>query len=258
MSYAVKQLAKLAHISVRTLHYYDEIGLLKPSFIKENGYRCYEEKELIKLQQILFFRELDFPLEKIKKIMQSPGYDPASALADQQQLLKLKKKRIEKLIQTIEQTIRSMKGGESMSNNDKYSAFSDPTYQKFKDEVEKRWGNTQAYKQSMERVGKMSKADLDRVKAESENISHTAAGLMKKGFSHDSPEVQQQVDRFYRHLHHFYDPSYEMLRGLGQMYVDDPRFTAVYEKRAKGFAKFMRDAMTFYADEQEKKSALRP
>lgn len=248
MSFTIKQLSKIAGISIRALHYYDEIGLLKPSYIKQNGYRVYEEKELQKLQQILFFRELEFPLDKIKQIMSSPSYDQLSALEDQKKLLTIKKERVGKLLQTIQKTIKSLKGGEYMSNDDKFSPFNDPVYQKYKDEAEKRWGNTDAYEQSMERVGKMSKAELDRVKAEGEEISNSAAGLMKKGFSSGSPEVQEQVDRFYRHLHNFYDPGYEMFKGLGQMYVDDPRFTQVYEKRAKGFAKFMRDAMAFYAE----------
>ena len=252
MQYTVKQVAKLAGVSVRTLHYYDEVGLLKPAFIKNNGYRYYEDKELLRLQQILFFRELEFPLEKIKSIMQSATYDSLSALSDQQQLLVLKKKRIERLLKTINKTIISLKGGDSMNNDDKFSAFQDPSYQKNKDEVEKRWGNTNAYKQSMQRVGKMSKADLEKVKAEGEEIARSTAELMKKGFSFDSPEVQKQVDRFYQHLHHFYDPSYALFKGLGQMYVDDPRFTEVYEKRAKGFAAFMRDAMIEYAYQQLK------
>lgn len=250
--YTVKQLAQLAGISIRTLHYYDEIGLLKPTYVKANGYRYYEEKELIKLQQILFFRELEFSLERIKQIMESPEFDSVSALSDQKKLLELKRKRIEGLLKTIEKTIHAVKGGEHMSDDTKYSAFNDPEYQKYKDEVEKRWGNTEAYKQSQERLKKLTKADLDRIKAEGEEIARTTAELMKKGFSYESPEVQTQVDRFYKHLHNFYDPSYEMFKGLGQMYVDDPRFTKVYEDRAKGFAVFMRDAMAYYADEHLK------
>lgn len=253
MNYTVKQLAKLAGISVRTLHYYDEIGLLKPSYSKANGYRCYEEKELVRLQQILFFRELEFQLEKIKQIMDAPHFDPIAAMNDQRNLLELKKNRIGRLLQAIDQTIESLKGGARMSDDAKYSAFNDPTYQKYKDEVQERWGNTDAYRQSMQRVGKMSKAELDRVKTEGEAIARETAELMQKGFSADSPEVQKQVDRFYQHLHNFYDPSYEMFRGLGQMYVDDPRFTKVYEDRAKGFALFMRDAMAHYVDEHKGK-----
>lgn len=252
MKYTVKQLAKLAGISVRTLHYYDEIGLLTPSFIHENGYRYYEEKELVRLQQILFFRELDFSLEKIKMIMHSPTYDQLAALEDQKRLLEVKKERVNNMITLISKTIDSLKGGETMSNDDKYSAFTDPTYQKYKDEVEQRWGNTDAYKQSMERVGKMSKADLEKVKAEAGEITKNIAELMNSGHSAESTEVQEQIDRFYKHLHHFYDPSYEMFKRLGQMYVEDSRFTATYEKIASGLAVFMRDAMAVYADARMK------
>jgi DNA-binding transcriptional MerR regulator len=248
MKYTIKQLATMAGISVRTLHYYDEIGLLKPSTIHINGYRYYGEKELMTLQQILFFRELDFSLEKIKRIMQSPQYNHIAALEDQKKFLELKKDRVDRMITTITNTINTMKGGEDMSNNDKFSAFSDPTYQKYIDEVEQRWGNTNAYKQSMERVGKMSKADLEKVKAEAGDITSQIALLMTEGYAAESTEVQEQIDRFYQHLHHFYDPNYEMFRGLGQMYVDDPRFTATYEKIAPGLAEFKRDAMAFYAD----------
>lgn len=249
MKYTVQQVGSLAGVSVRTLHYYDEIGLLKPSFVQSNGYRFYEEPQLLQLQQILFFRELEFPLEKIKLIMQSPDYNATAALTDQKNLLELKKQRVERLLHTITQTIDVLKGGETMSDDKKFSAFNDPTYQKHKDEVQARWGTTDAYKQSMERVGKLSSDELKKVQAEGEDIARTTAELMEKGFSATSPEVQKQVDRFYQHLHNFYDPSYELFKGLGQMYVDDPRFTKVYEDRAKGFAAFMRDAMVHYADE---------
>src|SRR5437868_2330381 len=139
MRYTVKQLARLAGVSTRTLHYYDQVGLLKPSFIQKNGYRCYEEKELLQLQQILFFRELEFPLQKIKQIMHSDNFDSLAALIDQQRLLQFRKQRLEKLLKTIEKTITNQKGGEDMKNDDAFSAFNDPTYQKYKDEVEQKW-----------------------------------------------------------------------------------------------------------------------
>lgn len=248
MNYSVKQLAKIAGVSIRTLHYYDEIGLLKPASTKKNRYRNYGEKELLKLQQILFFRELEFSLKRIKQIMQSPGFDSLSALEDQQKLLEAKKQRIKILISTILETIKSLKGGEFMNANDTFSAFTDPTYQQYKDEVEKRWGNTSAYKQSIERVAKMTKQERDRVKKEGEEIAQSIACLKKHGFRYDSVEIQNQMHRFYQHLHNYYDPSYEMFKCLGQMYVDDSRFTAFYEKYAEGLAIFMRDAMSYYAD----------
>jgi DNA-binding transcriptional MerR regulator len=252
MKYTIKQIAKLAGISVRTLHYYDEINLLKPAFIKDNGYRYYEEAQLEKLQQILFFRELEFPLDQIKQIIQLPDFNSLQRLKDQKQLLELKRQRIDKLITTIDRTMTSLKGGVTMSTDQKFSAFNDPSYQKYKDEVVQRWGNTQAYQQSMQKVGKMSKDELEKVKAEGEDIADSIGILLAQGFSANSSEVQQQIDRFYHHLHNFYDLSYEMFKNLGQMYVDDPRFTAYYENRRKGLAAFMGKAMAQYADDQTK------
>ncbi len=254
MNYTVKKLSNLAGISVRAIHYYDEIGLLKPSAIKENGYRVYSDQELTKLQQILFFRELEFPLEKIKQIMQATEFDSLQALNDQRSLLELKKKRLEHLLLTIDKTINSLKGGESMSNDDKFSVFNDPTYQKYKDEVEQRWGQTQAYKQSKERANKMTKADWERIKNESEDIYKQFTAQFKSGVSTDSSGVQVQVERFYQHLRNFYDLSYKMFKNLGQMYVDDPSFRDFYEKRANGLAVFMRDALAIYANEHEQKA----
>lgn len=247
MTHTVQKLAALAGVSVRTLHHYDQIGLLKPSFVAENGYRYYEEKELVALQQILFFRELDFSLEKTKHILQSPQFNALAALIDQKKLLKIKKRRVEKLIKTLEETIESLEKGESMNTQTTFSALSDPTYQKYKDEVEEKWGNTTAYQQSMQRVGKMTEADLERVKEEGGKITSAIAQLMINGYTAESEEVQKKMERFYQHLHNFYDPTPAMFAGLGQMYVDDPRFTKVYEKQATGLAIFMHDAMKIYA-----------
>jgi DNA-binding transcriptional MerR regulator len=248
MTYTIHELAKLAGVTVRTLHYYDEAGLLKPSSIRENGYRQYGKKELGILQQILFFRELEFPLAKIRSVMESPDYDEITVLSVQKKLLEEKRGKTDRLIALITDTIESLKGGETMRDDTKFSAFNDPTYQKHKDEAEKRWGNTDAYKQSQERVGKLTKEEWIKIKAEGEVITQSIAGMFSAGKPAGSADVQEQIDRFYRHLHHFYDPGYEMFKGLGQMYVDDPRFTEHYEKRVKGLAVFMRDAMAVYAD----------
>lgn len=249
MSYTVKQLAKLAGITVRTLHHYDAIGLLKPQVNPSNRYRLYGDEDVAYLQQILFFRELEFSLEEIKRIMEAPEYDSRQALQEQKKLLELRKERLERLLETIEQTMQT-KGGDHMSNDDKFSAFNDQTYQKHKDEAKARWGSTEAFKQSMERIGKLSKEEFARIREEGEDIARKTASLMENGAAFDSPKIQEQIGRFYDHLKNFYEPSYEMFRGLGQMYVDDPRFRNVYEQRAKGFAVFMRDAMKHYAEDK--------
>lgn len=121
----------------------------------------------------------------------------------------------------------------------------DPDYN---DEVQKRWGHTAAFAESKERVNKLSKADLKRITTEGDAITQDAADLMAQGFAHGSTKVQRVMELHYKHLYNFYDPTYAMFKGLGQMYVEDPRFAAMYEKRAKGLAQFLCDAMGFYAD----------
>lgn len=250
MKYTVHKLAQLAGITVRTLHHYDQIGLLKPSFSGSNGYRYYEEKELLILQQILFFRELEFSLEQIKQIMQSPNFNSVSVLKEQRKMLEIKRNRIDKLLSTIDARIE---GGESMKNDNLYGGFTKKQMEEYKEEAKKRWGHTDAYKQSVERTKHFTKADYDRIAQEGVALTSQIASLQEKGFAIDSPEVQKMIAQHFNSLRTFYEPSYEMYRGLGQMYVDDPRFTAYYEKFGKGLAVFMRDAMKHFADTQEKK-----
>ncbi len=252
MEYTVQQLAKVAGISVRTLHYYDEIGLLTPSFIKSNGYRVYEEKELLKLQQILFFRELEFPLEQIIALINSPKFNSLEVLQDQKKLLQLKRERTEKLLQTLDDTIKSLQGGEHMSVNDLYGNFSKKQMEEYQEEAKRRWGHTDAYKQSQERTKNWTKADYARIAKEQTGLTERIAVAMQKGFGSESSEVQTLIQEHFDFLKNFYEPSYEMYKGLGQMYVDDPRFTAYYEKFAKGLSIFMRDAMNFFCDQHKK------
>ncbi len=252
MPYSVKQLADLAGVSVRTLHYYDEIGLLKPSSIADNGYRSYDEAELLKLQQILFFRELEFPLEKIQKIMGSKQYSTLGAMYDQRQLLEHKTKRLSKLLATLNKTINSLEHNTPMTQEDTFSAFNDPDYLKYKDEVEQRWGNSDAYKQSQERMKKMTKADIDKLKADGIIFVKKLAEVFTSGVPFSDPKMQELMDQQYNSLRTWYEPSYELFKGLAQMYVDDPRFTVYYDKQAVGLAAYVRDAMIYYADQHIK------
>lgn len=248
MNYTVNQLAQLAGVSARTLHYYDEIGLLKPSFIKENGYRYYQEKELVRLQQILFFRELEFPLEDITKMLSAPNFNQQEALKDQKKLLELKKKRITDLISSIDKTL---KGGETMNNNDLFASFDDKELKENMEEAKKRWGHTDAYKQSMERTKHWTKADYNRIKEEGKKFTQQLADAMDLDVKSD--EVQKLVVQHHKGIETFYDCSYEMYRGLGNMYVNDPRFTAFYDKFRPGLAQWLRDAINYYCDTHEQK-----
>jgi DNA-binding transcriptional MerR regulator len=248
MSYTVNKLALLAGISVRTLHYYDEIGLLEPSNIAKNGYRYYEEKELIRLQQILFFRELDFPLDEIKGMLDRPGFSVIEALKDHKKLIRIKRKRLDGLIQTIDKTIKRMNNNQKMEDVEMYDAFKDDDVKEYQEEVKNRWGNTDAYKQSMQKVSKMTKAQMEELKKKGREHTQAIADNMQKGIDH--PDVQALIKQSHEGVNFFYECNLDMFRNLGQMYVDDPRFSAYYEKFASGLAVFMRDAIVFYCDQK--------
>lgn len=253
MSYTVQQLATLAGVSVRTLHHYDQIGLLSPARVKSNGYRYYEEDELMRLQQILFFRELDFPLLDIKEILSSPSFDMEEALRDQRKLIELKKERLNGLIRTIDKTIKKINNKTNMQDEELYGNFSKEEMEKYTEEARQKWGHTEAYKQSTERVKKMGKDGLNKVLAEAGKLTEEIAEAMKAGEKASGEKTQELIARHYAGLRAFYEPNLEIYRGLAEMYVADPRFKANYEKVAEGLAEYMRDAMLHYADTQEKK-----
>lgn len=250
MVYTVKQLAKIAGVTVRTLHYYDEIGLLKPSFIKENGYRYYEEKELVKLQQILFFRELEFPLENIVQMLKTPEYNALEALADQRTLLEMKRARLDGLLETLEKTMKMLKEGGKMSTDELFASFADNQIEQYKEEVKVRWGTTDMYKQSAERTRQWTTQKFEQIKEEGRAITSALSKLMEKGVA--STEVQEQIERHFQHINRFYDCSYEMYRNLGNMYSEDQRFAENYNTVAPHLAEFLRDAIAYYCNTQKK------
>ncbi len=248
--YSIQQLATLAGVSVRTLHYYHEIGLLTPAHVKSNGYRYYGEKQLLLLQQILFFKELEFPLDEIKRIVKSPYFDMETALQEQKKMLLLKRKRVEKLIQTIHKTLQSMKQDEKLQDEELYDAFKDDDVKQYQDEVKQRWGNTDAYKQSMARVGKMTKAQMDKFKEDGKKFTQKLADAMDKDIQ--SKEVQDLIVEHYKGIQFFYDCPLDMYRNLGKMYVDDARFTAYYDTFRPGLAVFVRDAIEYFCEVNKK------
>jgi DNA-binding transcriptional MerR regulator len=252
MPYTVNQLAKLASISVRTLHHYDQIGLLKPALLRKNGYREYGETELLKLQQILFFRELDFPLDDIKHIMSSPSFDARQALLDHRNMIELKKKRLSGLIKVIDKTLIQMDKKKPMDEQDlkeTYDTFGEDTVKKYAEEVKQRWGHTDAYKQSMERYAKLTKEDIEKYKKDADVFMKKAAEVSVKGAL--SPEFQEIIAQHFNALRTWYEPNFEMYRGMAKMYVEDPRFEAYYEKYKPGLARIFSEAMLHYADKNE-------
>ncbi len=250
MSYTINQLAKLAGVSVRTLHFYDAKGLLKPSHVRPNGYRVYEERELLLLQQVLFFRELDFSIDEIGQIMGKKDFDMRNALLEHRKLIELKRDRLAGLLQTIDITIKKMDDKKDIKEEELYGAFSEDEMNQYKAEAKARWGNTDAWKQSQERTKNWTKEDYARIQAEGESLMREIAANMGKGAT--SGDVQKLIGKHYRALRTFYEPNLEMYRGLADMYVADPRFAAYFQKFDKDLPEFMQSAMYVYCEQNKK------
>lgn len=241
----IKEVAELAGISVRTLHHYDEIGLFKPAAITESGYRQYSDEDLETLQQILFFKELGFPLKEIKDVLNSPSFDRRDALELQRKLLLEKRARLNKMIGLVEKTIRHTEGEIHMSNKEKFEGF-DFTHNPYEQEARDRWGD-EAVDKSIAKAGKMSKEQQKAV-SEAWNTIYTRLAGLRHG-SPESEEAQEAIKEWYTFLNsNFGSYSYEAFKGLGQLYVDDERFTKNIDQYGGGLAAFMRDAMAIFAD----------
>ncbi|MCP3031797.1 MerR family transcriptional regulator [Halobacillus sp. A1] len=250
--YKVKEAAELAGVSVRTLHHYDRMGLLTPKK-GGNGYRYYDDNDFIILQQILFFKELDFSLQKIKEILQSPDFDEQHALQQHKKILLEKKARLEKVIRSVDQSIASYKGGETMTPKERFEPFDmqkiEEHRKKFAKEVEQRWGDTDAYKESAKRTSAYSKDDWKKIHAENEVIDKHLVQLMDQ--EPGDEEVQKWIDAKRQHItKYFYPCSIEIFRGLADMYVNDPRFTNNIDKVKQGYAAFVSKAMHVYCDQR--------
>jgi DNA-binding transcriptional MerR regulator len=245
----VKEVADLVGISVRTLHYYDEIGLLTPEETTESGYRLYSDKNLEMLQQILFFKELGFPLKKIKEIINSPSFDQHEALVLQRKMLLEKRRRLDKMIATIDKTIQHMRGEIQMTNKERFEGF-DFSHNPYEKEARERWGN-EAVDKANAKLGNMSKEEQEAMTKEMNSIYQKLASL--RHGSPESEEAQAAIKGWYDFLNnHFGCYSLEAFKGLGQMYVDDERFTKNIDQFGEGLAKFMRDAMAVFADKNKK------
>jgi DNA-binding transcriptional MerR regulator len=249
VSLTVSQVARLAGVSVRTLHHYDEIGLLVPSGRSEAGYRLYEEPDLQRLQQVLFFKELGFPLEEIARIVRDPAFDLRAALQMQRRLLTERASRVQALIRAVDAALDSLEKGTAMTKEEMFEVFGDFDPAQYEDEVRERWGNTEAYKESARRTKHYTKKDWEQIKDESGQIILELAAQMEAGRAPTDPAVMALAERHRAHIDRwFYPCSHEMHRGLGELYVNDPRFTATFEKVRAGLAEFTRDAFRANAE----------
>ena len=243
MKMQIKEFAKLTGVSVRTLHYYDEIGLLKPAFVDaQNGYRFYDENSLLRMQEILFYRELDFSLKSILEILSSPDYDKQKALAEQRKLLELKKERIERIIDALDGATKGKVTMTAFDNSDYETAR-----KQYEVEAKQRWGETDAYKEHAEKTAKYTKDKWQAVNDGLMAVFAKFAECMKNGNTADSDDAQVLVKELQNYItENYYTCTKEILAGLGQMYVADERFKANINKNGDGTAEFVSKAIENY------------
>lgn len=238
----VKQIAELTGLSVRALHHYDKIDLFKPSKYSESGYRLYSDEDLKILQQILFFKELDFPLNKIKSIIKNPNFDREKTLLNHKNLLTLKRNRLNRLIKLVDKTI---KGDDNMSFNEFDISEIENMQKQYADEAKEMYKNTDEYKIFQEKTKNYSKNDWINIYKQIKTFFKKFANVMDK--KADSKEAQNLVNGWKNFIsENLYDCSNETLLGLSKMYVDDKRFAKNIDKHKKGLAKFISQAIKNY------------
>jgi DNA-binding transcriptional MerR regulator len=240
--YTVKELATLAGISPRTLHYYDQIGILAPTSRDENGYRYYGSDAVLKLQQIRFFKELDFSLEEIRTIIRGPDFNVLQALQVHKSALQQKVKRLDSLIQTIDHTILHLKGHLDMQQKELFDGFDEEKQKQYVEEIRQRYGE-RAFENTID-WNNYTPEEKKNIKAEGEAIYRDLAANMDKGY--DSPEVQTIISRWHQHLRYFYEPTIERLLGLAELYTEHPDFIATFQKIHPDLPEFLKQAILYY------------
>ncbi|MEE4422578.1 MerR family transcriptional regulator [Streptomyces bugieae] len=244
MSYSVGQVAAFAGVTVRTLHHYDEIGLLHPGERNHAGHRRYGDDDLDRLQQILFYRELGFPLDEVAALLDDPGADPQEHLRRQHDLLTARIGKLQEMAEAVEHAMEARRMNVRLTPEEKFEVFGDFDPDAYAAEAEERWGGTDGYKETQRRTAAYTKEDWKRLTAEFDAIHRRMADLLAEGVPADSEAAMDVAEEHRRFIgRSYYACSHETHTGLGEMYVADERFTATYEAIRPGLAVYMRDAM---------------
>ncbi len=249
MEYTINQLAKLAGVSTRTLRYYDQCGLLPPKTVRSNGYRIYGETEVNRLQQILFYRELGVDLSEIGRILAEKDFDGLSALQNHLTALREKRARLDRLIDNVQKSISAMKGEAEMTDEEKFEGFKEKLIldneQKYGGEIREKYGD-EAVGRSNTKLKNMTKEQYGELEALTKELNRTLKAAFEQG-DHGGELAQKACALHKKWLCFYWDHySKEAHRGVAQMYVDDPRFTAYYDAVAPGCAVFLRDAVRIF------------
>jgi MerR family transcriptional regulator, thiopeptide resistance regulator len=250
--YTVKQTARLSGVSVRTLHHYDELGLLKPAEIGANGYRYYGREELLRLQQILLHRELEFPLEAIRAVLAAPDFDRAEVLRRHRATLNAQAQRYRRLIRTLDETLAAIEGETAMTDKDLYEGFAPEKQAEYEDWLVDRHGEGMREKidETRKRVKGWNKADMEEIQAESVAVEQALGSALRKGEPADSAAVQALIRRHHAWVSRFWTPNRTAYIGLGRLYLEHPDFTARYEAVAPGLTEYMAEAMRVFAERE--------
>lgn len=248
--YTVKQLAELAGVSIRTLHYYDEIGLLKPASVGSNGYRYYDDAGLLKLQQILFFREIGLELMQIKTILDSPDFDLVAALRSHRAVLQERSHRLQNLIRTVDSTIMHLVGEVNMSKRRMFEAFSDEKQKHYERAARLQYG-ADIVNASIKRWNSYTPAQRQAIGEEGSQIYFDLVDALEAGKAPHSAEVQAIMLRWHKHLGYFYEPTLEILSGLGETYNSHPDFIANFKKLHADLPDYLSEAVAQYVDDLE-------
>ena len=249
MAYSVKQLAKISGVTVRTLHFYDEIGLLRPAYHGGNGYRFYEEEQLLTLQQILFFRELGFELKQVAELLRSSDFDRAAALRMHRKVIQARRRRMGQLIETIDQTLKHLEGEKKMKAPQLFRGFDPETQARHERELIRRFGKPMraGIAESKRRVKHWTKEDWARTGAEWDGICRELVVLLEKGVKADDIKPQALVARHFEWLKQFWTPNRESYRGHGRFLAESELRTA-YDKYHPKLADFLGEGIAIFAE----------
>jgi DNA-binding transcriptional MerR regulator len=251
MAYTVKQVATMSGVSVRTLHFYDEAGLLKPAYLGANGYRFYKEPQLLSLQQILFYRELGFELKEIKRILGRKDFERIAALESHRKVLRKNLARTRKLIETIDKTIEHLKGKTKMKTEELFAGFDAEEQARHERYLIDRFGEgiKEGIAQSKARVKDWKKADWEKSGAAFNAICQDLVAAMQRGLAAESPAVQKVIRRHYEWLKQFWTPNRESYAGHGRMMADS-ELRKAYEAHDPELPEFAAAAMKAFAESE--------
>lgn len=251
-TYTVKKVAELSGVSVRTLRFYDEIGLLKPAFYGDNGYRYYVKEQLLALQQILFYRELGFELAPIQKILADPKFDKVEALRSHREHLEKESQRTRALIRTIDKTLAHLEKEAPMADNEMYLGFDPKKQAEYEQYLIDKYGDSarENIEESKRRTKEWKKEDYERVKQDYDELHRAFTKALNQGLSPDNAEVQKLVRRHYAVVDRFWTPNREAYIGLGRGYCEHPDFRKLYEGYHPQLAEYLAKAMKIYAESE--------